>query len=100
MLTADFDNVILDFDTYTADSLKQKTSVKQRQGKDPIQYQITDVTNLKHIGRDTPYLKKRRKHTAICMVLGTLEIEPIWSALERDKVAPAMQVPDFEFPML
>ena len=27
------------------------------------------------------------KHTGICMVSGTLEIEPIWSALGRDKAA-------------
>ena len=27
------------------------------------------------------------KHTAVCMVSGTLEIEPIWSALGRDKAA-------------
>ncbi|KAL7382044.1 hypothetical protein ABVT39_015833 [Epinephelus coioides] len=49
MLTADFDEVILVFDTYKADSLKQKTREKRQQGKDPIQCQIDDKTNIKHI---------------------------------------------------
>jgi len=49
VLTADFDEVILVFDTYKADSLKQKTSEKWRQGKYPIPYQIADYTNIKHI---------------------------------------------------
>ena len=49
-LTVDFDEVILVFDTYKADSLKQKTREKRRQqGKDPIQYQIADDTSIKHI---------------------------------------------------
>ena len=48
-LTEDFDEVILVFDTYKADSLKQKTREKRRQGKDPIQYQIADDTSIKHI---------------------------------------------------
>ena len=49
VLTANFDEVILVFDTYKADSLKQKTREKRQQGKDPIQYQINDNTNIKHI---------------------------------------------------
>ena len=48
VLTAYFDKVILVFDSYKADRLKQKTKAKQ-QGKDPIQYQIADDTNIKHI---------------------------------------------------
>ena len=48
VLTADFDEVILVFDTYKADSLKQKTRVKRQQGKDPVQYQVSDGTNIKH----------------------------------------------------
>ncbi len=48
-LTEDFDEVILVFDTYKPDSLKQKTREKRRQDKDPIRYQIADDTNLKHI---------------------------------------------------
>ena len=49
VLTADFDEVILVFDTNKADSVKQKTREKRRQGKHPIQYQIADNTNIKHI---------------------------------------------------
>ena len=48
-LTVDFDKVILDFDTYKADSLKQKTREKRWQGTDPIQYRIADDTCIKHI---------------------------------------------------
>ena len=48
-LTANFDEIILVFDTYKADSLKQKTREKRRQSKDPIQYQISDNTSIKHI---------------------------------------------------
>ena len=47
-LTEDFDEVILVFDTYKANLLKQKTR-KRRQGKDPIQYQIADDTSIKQI---------------------------------------------------
>ena len=36
VLTANFDEVILVFDTYKADSLKQKTREKRQQGKDPF----------------------------------------------------------------
>ena len=49
VLTAGFDEVILVFDTYKADSLKQKPREKRRQGKGPIQYQIADDTNIKHL---------------------------------------------------
>ena len=48
-MTAGSDVIILVFDTYKADSLKQKTREKRRQGKDPVQYQIADDTNIKHI---------------------------------------------------
>ncbi|KAH3751140.1 hypothetical protein DPMN_185687 [Dreissena polymorpha] len=47
-LTAGSDEIILVFDTYKSDSLKQKTREK-RQGKDPVQYQIADDTSIKHI---------------------------------------------------
>ena len=47
--TRDYDEVILVFDTYKADSLKHITREKRRQGKDPIQYQIRDDTNIKNI---------------------------------------------------
>ena len=39
---------ILVFDTYKADSLKQKT-----RERDPIQYQIADDTNIKHVPNGT-----------------------------------------------
>ncbi|KAJ8353332.1 hypothetical protein SKAU_G00208990 [Synaphobranchus kaupii] len=48
-LTRDYDEVILVFDTYKVDSLKHITREKRRQGKDPIQYQIRDDTNIKNI---------------------------------------------------
>lgn len=48
-LTRDYDEIILVFDTYRDDSLKSATRAKRRQGHAPIQYQITDGTNIKHI---------------------------------------------------
>ena len=48
-LTAGFSEVILIFDTYKPDSLKQKTRKRCQQGKAPVQYKIEDDTNIKHI---------------------------------------------------
>lgn len=48
-LTQDYDEIILVFDTYRADSLKSATRDKWRQGKASIQYQVRDHTNIKHI---------------------------------------------------
>ena len=48
-LTRDYDEVILVFDTYKADSLKHLTREKRRKGKDPIPYQIKDDTSIKNI---------------------------------------------------
>ncbi len=48
-LTGDYDEMILVFDTYREDSLKGATRDKRRQGKAPIQYQVRDDTNIKHI---------------------------------------------------
>ena len=48
-LTAGFSEVILVFDTYKPDSLKQKTRERRQQGKAPVQYKIEDDTNIKHI---------------------------------------------------
>ena len=45
-LTRDYDEIILVFDTHRDDSLK---SAKIRQGRAPIQYQVQDDTNIKHI---------------------------------------------------
>ena len=49
MLTADFKEVILVFDTYRTESLKQKTRQKRQHDKDPIHYKIADDTNINHI---------------------------------------------------
>ena len=46
-MTQDYDDIILVFDTYKADSLK--TRDKQRRGKASIQYQVRDDTNIRHI---------------------------------------------------
>ena len=48
-LTRDYDEIILVFDTYRDDSLKSATRDKRRQGRAPIQYQVRDDTNIKHI---------------------------------------------------
>lgn len=48
-LTRDYDEIILVFDTYRDDSLKNATRDKRRQGRAPIQYQVRDDTNIKHI---------------------------------------------------
>ena len=48
-LTQAYDEIILVFDTYRADSLKSATRDKRRQGKASIQYQVRDDTNIKHI---------------------------------------------------
>ena len=48
-LTRDYDEIILAFDTYRDDSLKSAARDKRRQGKAPIQYQVRDDTNIKHI---------------------------------------------------
>jgi len=53
-LTEDFDEVILVFDIYKAESLKHKTREKRRQGKDPIQYQIADDTSIKDTNGTLP----------------------------------------------
>ena len=46
---SDYDEFILVFDTYNADSLKSATREKRRQEKDPILYQIRHDTSIKHI---------------------------------------------------
>jgi len=48
-LTRHFDEVIVVFDTYRADSLKNGTRQKKRKGKDPVQYQLRDETSIQHI---------------------------------------------------
>jgi len=48
-LARDYDEIILVFDTYRDDSLKNATRDKRRQGRAPIQYQVRDDTNIKHI---------------------------------------------------
>ena len=48
-LTRDCDEIILVFETYRDDSLKSATRNKRRLGVAPIQYQVRDDTNIKHI---------------------------------------------------
>ena len=48
-LTQDYDEFVLVFDTYGADSLKSATREKRRDGKAHVQYQVRDDTNIKHI---------------------------------------------------
>ncbi|KAG1680871.1 Multidrug resistance-associated protein 1 [Nymphon striatum] len=48
-LTQRYDDVIVVFDTYKPDSLKETTRQKRRQGKDLVQYQVHDDTNIKHL---------------------------------------------------
>lgn len=48
-LTREYDEIILVFDTYREESLKGATRDKRRHGKAPIQYQVRDDTNIKHI---------------------------------------------------
>src|SRR6218665_1254008 len=48
-LTRDYDEIIHVFDTYRDYSLKSATRDKRRQGRAPIQYQVRDDTNIKHI---------------------------------------------------
>ena len=54
-LTRDYDEIILVFDTYRDDSLKSTTRDKRRQGRAPIQYQVTDDTNIKHPNEQIPF---------------------------------------------
>ena len=46
MLTADFNEVYLVFDTYKTESPKQETRQKRQHGKDPIHYEIADDTRI------------------------------------------------------
>ena len=48
-LTRDYDEIILVFDTFRVDSLKNATRDKRRQGRAQIRYQVRDDTNIKHI---------------------------------------------------
>ena len=48
-LTRVFDEIILVFDLYKADSLKTTTRANRRIGKDPVQYQVQDQTNTRHL---------------------------------------------------
>lgn len=48
-LPRDTDKIILVFDTYKADSLKNRTRQKRRQGRDPLKHEVQDETTIKHI---------------------------------------------------
>ena len=48
-LIRDYDEIIFVFDTYRDESLKNATRDKRKQDRAPIQYQVRDDTNIKHI---------------------------------------------------
>jgi len=48
-LTRHFVEVIVVFDTYRADSLKNRTRQKRQKGTDSVQYQVRDTTSIRHI---------------------------------------------------
>jgi hypothetical protein len=48
-LTRDYDEVIVVFDTYKSDSLKNTTWKKRRKDREPIRYQVLDDTSIKHV---------------------------------------------------
>src|SRR6218665_3290720 len=48
-LTRDYNEIIIVFDTYRDYYLKSATRDKRRQGRAPIQYQVRNDTNIKHI---------------------------------------------------
>jgi hypothetical protein len=48
-LPRDSDEVIVVFDTYWADFLKNRTWQKIWKGNDTLQYQVRDETNIRHI---------------------------------------------------
>ena len=49
LLTRNFDEIILVFDTYKPDSLKCSTREKRQGGHGPVQYQMKDNTKIQHI---------------------------------------------------
>jgi len=57
-MTAGFSEVILVFDTYKPNSLKEKTRERCRQGKAAVQYKIKGDTNIKHILLTHFFMKK------------------------------------------
>ena len=48
-LTGTFQELIIVFDTYKPDSLKNSTRERRRSGKDPVKYRVNDETRIKHI---------------------------------------------------
>ena len=48
-LTKDYNEIIVTFDTYKKESLKNNIREKRRHGKDPVQYHLADDTNIQHI---------------------------------------------------
>ena len=46
-LTRHFDKVIVVFDTYRADSLKNRMRQKRRKEKDSVHYQVRDMTSIR-----------------------------------------------------
>jgi hypothetical protein len=73
-LTRGYDEIIVVFDTYRPDSLKSTTREKRRQGKDPVQYEVKDDTNIKHIPM-TRFLSHERTKADLTEYLATKIIE-------------------------
>lgn len=48
-LACDYDEIIVVFDTYKPESLKQRTRERRNLGQLPVEYQIKDETNIKNI---------------------------------------------------
>jgi len=73
-LTRHFDEVIVVFDTYRADSLKNRTKQKRRKGKDPMQYQVRDETSIRHITL-SPFLShdQTKANLTECLAEKTLD---------------------------
>ena len=48
-LTEAYEEVTVVFDTHKSASLKTRTREKERMGKDPVQFNIKDGTNISHV---------------------------------------------------
>ena len=48
-ITRDYDEIIVAFDTYKEDSLKNKTRQRRQKEKAPVLYQVKDETSIRHI---------------------------------------------------
>src|SRR6218665_2445914 len=60
LMSRDYNEIILVFDTYRDRSLKSATMNKRMQGRAPIQYQVRDDKNIKHIPMNRFHMTRRR----------------------------------------